>query len=104
MKNLSSIYVGTSNADVEYEDGGNTHVATDEQLRGVVKKWDEAKGFGFIKPDTGVMDVFCHYSAVQSGRGHVTLREGQIVTFDLGPKTKGRADRGPRAINVRVQS
>ena len=63
---------------------------------GVVKWFNETKGFGFIAPDNGSKDVFVHYSAI-TDKGFRTLAEGQKVTYDVenGPK-------GPQAINVQV--
>ena len=53
---------------------------------GVVKWFNDAKGFGFIKQDNEV-DVFVHYSQIL-GEGFRTLEEGQTVQFELkeGPK------------------
>ena len=62
---------------------------------GTVKWFNDAKGFGFIKQDSGD-DVFCHQSAIQSD-GFRSLQEGQRVEFDIntGPK-------GLQAANVKV--
>ncbi len=56
---------------------------------GTVKWFNDAKGFGFIKPDDGSDDLFAHFSAIQ-GSGFKTLQENQRVTFDVttGPKGK----------------
>jgi len=56
---------------------------------GVVKWFNEAKGFGFIKPDDGGGDLFAHFSEIQ-GQGFKTLQENQRVTFEVktGPKGK----------------
>ena len=62
---------------------------------GIVKWFNESKGFGFISPDEGGEDLFAHFSAIQ-GSGFKTLTEGQRVTFDVttGPK-------GQQASNIR---
>ncbi len=54
---------------------------------GIVKWFNESKGFGFISPADGEEDVFVHYSAIKSS-GFRTLTEGQSVTFEVqhGPK------------------
>lgn len=53
---------------------------------GVVKWFNDAKGFGFITTSTGE-DVFVHFSAIQ-GRGFRSLQEGAQVEFEVteGPK------------------
>jgi len=54
---------------------------------GVVKWFNDAKGFGFIQPEDGGDDVFAHFSAVQMD-GFRTLKQGSRVTFEVvqGPK------------------
>ena len=62
---------------------------------GVVKWFNDAKGFGFITREGGRPDVFVHHSAIQS-EGFRSLAEGDRVQFDVvrGPK-------GDQAANVR---
>lgn len=54
---------------------------------GIVKWFNDAKGFGFITPEDGGEDIFVHYSSIK-GSGRRTLVEGQKVTFEeqRGPK------------------
>ncbi len=61
---------------------------------GVVKWFNNDKGYGFIKRNSGE-DVFVHHTAIQS-QGYRTLNEGEKVEFDVkqGPK-------GLQAENVR---
>ena len=63
---------------------------------GIVKWFNDSKGFGFVTQDGGGEDVFCHQSAIQA-TGFRSLSEGQKVEFDVkkGPK-------GLQAENVRV--
>ena len=60
--------------------------------QGVVRWFNNAKGFGFLGNDTGP-DVFCHYSAIQND-GYKSLKEGERVEYDVvqGDKGKPQAD------------
>jgi CspA family cold shock protein len=53
---------------------------------GIVKWFNAAKGYGFIKRQSGE-DVFVHFSAIEM-EGYKTLNEGQAVEFEIrqGPK------------------
>ena len=55
---------------------------------GVVKWFNNAKGFGFIAPDDGGPDVFAHFSAVNMD-GFRTLKQGAKVSFDVSTGPKG---------------
>ena len=58
---------------------------------GKVKFFNEAKGFGFIAPDSGGTDVFVHISAVERA-GLSGLNEGQKVSYEIATdKRTGKA-------------
>lgn len=65
------------------------------QVTGTVKWFNDEKGFGFIKLESG-SDVFVHYRAINA-QGRRTLHEGQAVSLvvEQGPK-------GPQAQNVNL--
>ncbi|MFN4276932.1 MAG: cold-shock protein [Ferrovibrio sp.] len=48
---------------------------------GIVKFYNDQKGFGFIQPEDGSKDVFVHATALERA-GMSALREGQKVSFD----------------------
>jgi cold shock protein len=54
---------------------------------GLVKWFNDAKGFGFISPDGGGAEIFIHFSSITMD-GYKTLKQGAKVSFDLvdGPK------------------
>jgi cold shock protein len=60
---------------------------------GKVKWFNEKKGYGFIEQEGG-KDVFVHYEAITMD-GFKTLKEGEVVTFDIVEGAKG-----PQAANV----
>lgn len=57
-----------------------------ETLKGVVKWFNDAKGFGFIEHTSG-KDVFVHYSVIEA-EGFKTLKDGEEVEYEIkeGPK------------------
>ena len=57
-------------------------------MRGKVKWFNDAKGYGFIQQEAGGNDVFVHFSAIQAD-GFKTLAEGQEVEFELQNGDKG---------------
>lgn len=61
---------------------------------GRVKWFNETKGFGFITPDGGGVDLFAHYSAIQTN-GFKVLKENQSVSFDVV-----MGDKGAQAANI----
>jgi CspA family cold shock protein len=61
---------------------------------GIVKWFNNKKGFGFIQQEEGP-DLFVHYSSIQTD-GFKTLNEGDQVSFEVES-----SDRGPKAVNVK---
>ncbi|MBW2637687.1 MAG: cold-shock protein [Deltaproteobacteria bacterium] len=60
---------------------------------GIVKWFNDSKGFGFIEQEDGA-DVFVHHSAINA-TGFKSLKEGDHVTFDVE-----QGQKGPCAANV----
>ena len=56
---------------------------------GTVKRFNDAKGFGFITPDEGGEDLFAHFSGINMP-GFKTLAEGQKVSFEVTAGNKGK--------------
>ena len=80
-----------------FEGTGRVPQTDREEMRGKVKWFNESKGFGFITPDDGGKDLFCHQSEIQM-EGFRTLSEGQAVEFTVEQGPKGPAARGVRAV------
>jgi cold shock protein len=69
---------------------GGAHV---ERLKGTVKWFNNAKGYGFLGRDDGP-DVFIHYSSITT-EGYKSLQEGDKVEFEIV-----QGQKGPQAANV----
>lgn len=63
-------------------------------ITGIVKWYDEGKGYGFISCNEG-NDVFVHHSQIKEKGTNKDLHEGESVTFDITAGAKG-----PMAVNV----
>ncbi len=66
--------------------------------KGVVKNWNNAKGFGRIQSDDGMSDIFYHHSETlgRTRSGRISVEEGEPVEFEIEQDLKG-----PRAVRVK---
>lgn len=77
------------------QDSNNAEDGPEGAESGTVKWFNVNKGFGFITTDAGE-DVFVHFRSIR-GHGRRSLRQGQLVRFDLSD-----GDKGKQADNVSV--
>ncbi|MFB0558224.1 MAG: cold-shock protein [Candidatus Bathyarchaeia archaeon] len=63
-------------------------------MKGIIKRWFNGRGYGFIEPEEGEDDVFLHFSEVDDP---YQLTEGKEVEFEVK-----ETYRGLRAINVKI--
>jgi len=76
-------------------DNSSENIGTAENLaelngaakKGVVKWFNDAKGFGFIEKEDG-QDVFVHFSSIETP-GFKTLNDGEVVEYELKQGDKG---------------
>ncbi len=68
---------------------------------GTVKWFNNDKGYGFIKRDSGE-DVFVHHTAIQTS-GYRTLNEGEKVEFEVKQGPKGLQAENVRRVNADQQ-
>ncbi len=59
---------------------------------GVVKFFNETKGFGFITPSDGGREIFVHSSGLKD-----RIRENDDVSFEVA-----QGQKGPSAVNVKL--
>ena len=64
---------------------------------GIVKWFNDDKGYGFITPDDPGKDLFAHFRDIQGGDNYKTLAENARVQFDVVQGAKG-----PQASNIRT--
>ncbi len=69
-------------------------------LKGVVKWFNDAKGFGFIEHESG-QDVFVHYSVIDQD-GFKTLKDGEPVEYELREGDKGLNASRVSRVNVKT--
>ncbi|WP_417697116.1 cold-shock protein [Pseudomonas sp.] len=65
-----------------------------DRIKGTVKWFNDAKGYGFITCGKGGEDMFVHYSAI-AGEGYKTLKQKQTVSFEIE-----KGDKGMQALRV----
>lgn len=65
-------------------------------IRGKVKWFNSAKGYGFVNIEGDERDIFVHYSSIEM-EGYRTLKEGEDVEFEV---VEG-GEKGPQAHNVK---
>ena len=65
-------------------------------MKGIVKWFDEQKGFGFIVNDEDQKEYFFHFSAIQKS-GFKILLDGQAVEFELKKDLQNR----DQAVNIK---
>lgn len=65
-------------------------------MRGVVKNIVGARGFGFVKAESGE-EYFFHRTTVKPRHAFNSMMQGDKVTFDVEP-----SDKGPRAVHVEL--
>ena len=68
--------------------------ASGHTIRAIVKWFHAVKGYGFLEPEDGSADVFCHLSAAQAS-GHDTLPQGAAVSCEIV-----QGDRGPQVSRI----
>ena len=64
---------------------------------GKVKWFNENRGYGFIRRETGGNEIYVHYSDIE-GEGFRTLSEGEFVEFDLSEGVRGLEARNVRRV------
>jgi len=72
-------------------------MSTEGMQTGVVKWFDDGKGYGFITPEGGGKDLFAHHSEIRNEGGFRSLQENQRVQFEVKQGQKGL-----QAANIRV--
>ena len=68
--------------------------ASGRTIRAIVKWFHPVKGYGFLEPEDGSADVFCHLTVAQAS-GHDTLPQGAAVSCEIV-----QGDRGPQASRI----
>lgn len=65
-----------------------TGIVASMRLEGVIKSWNDQRGFGFIEPDQGGQEIFVHIKALRAIGGRPEI--GQRVTFEVELNAEGK--------------
>lgn len=89
MNKLKQIFTNVSRMFQSIGQKGKERLA-----RGKVKWFNNQKGYGFLVPEgeQGPKEIFVHYSVIQ-GEGYKTLKEGDMVSFEIVNSGKGEQAR-----------
>ena len=81
--NLKQVAVEEKGGAEEQKEGGEER--EEPPIMGVCKRWDNKRGFGFIRPEGWAKgkDVFVHNTAIVA-TGRRFLKKGMLVMFRLG--------------------
>ena len=61
------------------------------RFEGIIKSWNDERGFGFIEPTQGGQEVFVHIKAIQGLRQRPQVNQRVSFQVELGPQGKKRA-------------
>ena len=88
ISTIASAGSTSSSSSSNYSDDSDSSDGPEGAESGSVKWFNVNKGFGFITTDAGE-DVFVHFRSIR-GHGRRSLRQGQLVRFDLSDGEKGK--------------
>ncbi len=71
-------------------------------MKGIVKWFNDAKGYGFIVSEKNNEDIFVHFSSIIM-QGFKTLKEGQKVDFDILETSKGKQASDVKMFNYNIE-
>src|ERR1051326_2462568 len=61
------------------------------RIKGVIKSWNDERGFGFIEPLRGGHEVFFHITAFPHGEGRPQINQRVLFEVERGPEGRKRA-------------
>ena len=87
---------GTNPYTTQMMGGGGVGAIPGQKHMGEIKNWNDEKGFGFVVPQGGGDDVFCHRTDIIASCERPQLTRGMAVLYEMGSGRDGR----PRATGV----